>query len=438
MRFLRTIERLTVAMLHLLAVTAYDLDPTNKAYKMMQYYPGNRTGGTPGIFGVPIFWWESGAIFGSLIDYWYYTGNSGYNDVVSEAIRCQVGEEQNFMPSNQSHTMGNDDQCFWALTAMAAAERNFANPRRQAAATRWDPRTCGGGLRWQTVAIADGYNYKNTISNGCFFNIAVRLARYTGNDPYAVWAEKTYDWLGDVKLINATTWDVHDDHQTATDCSDNREGLDDNRWSYNLGILLSGSVYLYNYTNGESKWKHRVDGFLNATDFFFKAQPHYGIDGVLWEPQCERWGVCDIDQKSFKAYMSRFLALAAKMAPFTDRIMSKLRSSAIAAAKHWSGYTDGNTCGMKWTLDGEWDGTGDVGHQLSALETIQSNLIFHVQPPLTHVSPGANRGSPGAGGAAADEAVHWKATMADEAGAWILTAVVSAAVAGTAWWMAMN
>lgn len=114
-------------------------------------------------------------------------------------------------------------------------------------ATRWDPRTCGGGLRWQTVAIADGYNYKNTISNGCFFNIAVRLARYTGNDPYAVWAEKTYDWLGDVKLINATTWDVHDDHQTATDCSDNREGLDDNRWSYNLGILLSGSVYLYNY-----------------------------------------------------------------------------------------------------------------------------------------------------------------------------------------------
>lgn len=25
--------------------------------------------------------WESGAMFGSLIDYWYYTGDSTYNDV---------------------------------------------------------------------------------------------------------------------------------------------------------------------------------------------------------------------------------------------------------------------------------------------------------------------------------------------------------------------
>lgn len=34
------------------------------AYKMMQYYPGNRTGGIPGLFGDPYYWWESGAVFG--------------------------------------------------------------------------------------------------------------------------------------------------------------------------------------------------------------------------------------------------------------------------------------------------------------------------------------------------------------------------------------
>lgn len=45
---------------------------------------------------------------------------------------------------------------------------------------RWDNKTCGGGLRWQTM-IKNGWSFKNTISNGCFFNIAARLARYTGD-----------------------------------------------------------------------------------------------------------------------------------------------------------------------------------------------------------------------------------------------------------------
>lgn len=31
---------------------------------MMQFYPGNKTGGIPGLFGDPYYWWESGAVFG--------------------------------------------------------------------------------------------------------------------------------------------------------------------------------------------------------------------------------------------------------------------------------------------------------------------------------------------------------------------------------------
>ena len=34
------------------------------AYKMMQFYPGNQTGGIPGLFGDPYYWWEAGAAFG--------------------------------------------------------------------------------------------------------------------------------------------------------------------------------------------------------------------------------------------------------------------------------------------------------------------------------------------------------------------------------------
>ena len=31
---------------------------------MMQFYPGNKTGGIPGLFGDPYYWWEAGAVFG--------------------------------------------------------------------------------------------------------------------------------------------------------------------------------------------------------------------------------------------------------------------------------------------------------------------------------------------------------------------------------------
>jgi len=38
---------------------------------MMNYYTGNLTGGTPGMLPGPYYWWEAGAMWGSLIDYWY-------------------------------------------------------------------------------------------------------------------------------------------------------------------------------------------------------------------------------------------------------------------------------------------------------------------------------------------------------------------------------
>ena len=50
------------------------------------YYPGNGADGQVGILPQPYYWWEAGAMFGSLIDYWYYTGDSTYN--VSGSIAC--------------------------------------------------------------------------------------------------------------------------------------------------------------------------------------------------------------------------------------------------------------------------------------------------------------------------------------------------------------
>jgi mannan endo-1,6-alpha-mannosidase len=67
-------------------------------------------------------------MWGTLIDYWHYTGDTSYNDVVSKGIQAQQGEHQDMMPSNWSQSMGNDDQAFWGMTAMLAAEMKFPDP----------------------------------------------------------------------------------------------------------------------------------------------------------------------------------------------------------------------------------------------------------------------------------------------------------------------
>ena len=118
------------------------------------------------------------------------------------------------MPANQTASEGNDDQAEWALAAMTAAEIKFPNPPpdqlqwlalAQAVFNeqirRWDETTCNGGLRWQINLFNTGYKYKNSISNGCLFHLAARLARYTGDSMYVVWAEKIYNWMNDTGML---------------------------------------------------------------------------------------------------------------------------------------------------------------------------------------------------------------------------------------------
>ena len=47
-------------------------------------------------------------MFGQLIHYWFLTGDSSYNDVVSEAIQFQVGANNDFMPQNQTKDLVHD------------------------------------------------------------------------------------------------------------------------------------------------------------------------------------------------------------------------------------------------------------------------------------------------------------------------------------------
>ena len=227
------------------------------AYGMMKYYKGNETGGIPGNFPPPYFWWEAGAAFGAMLDYYYYTGDPTYNEVTTQALLAQVGPDNDYMPPNQTKTEGNDDQGFWALAAMTAAEQKFPNPPADqpqwlalaqavfnSQALRWDMTSCAGGLKWQIFSFNGGYHYKNSISNGCFFNIGARLAVYTGNQTYADWAEKTWDWVNRVGLMSPR-YEVYDGTTDSNNCSD----LNHIQWTYNAGVYLLGAANMYAYVS---------------------------------------------------------------------------------------------------------------------------------------------------------------------------------------------
>jgi len=106
---------------------------------------------------------------------------------------------------------------------------------------RWDTGACGGGLRWQIYPFNAGYDYKNTISNAGLFQLAARLARYTGNQTYADWADKTYDWLAGTPIL-AANYQVWDGSSRTDNCS----GAVETYWTYNVGSIISGCAYMYN------------------------------------------------------------------------------------------------------------------------------------------------------------------------------------------------
>jgi len=437
-------------MLSASSVRAIDLDITSNdsikkaastiAAGMVKWYTGYRPGDVPGNLPDPYFWWEAGAMFGSLIDYWYYTGDDQYNDITTQALLFQVGPNDDFMPPNQTKTEGNDDQSFWAMAAMTAAEVKFPNPPAdkpqwlalaQAVfnlqANRWDNSTCNGGLRWQIFTFNNGYNYKNTISNGCFFNIAARLGKYTKNQTYVDWADKMWDWVEGVGLMN-DDYHFFDGSDDTINCTQ----VNHIQWTYNAGVFLLGAATMWNIT-GDDKWKTRTAGIINGTSVFFSKE----VPNVMTEVACEANGKCDIDQKSFKAYLARWMAATTKVAPWThDLIMPKIQASAQAAAKQCSGGTDGVTCGMRWTTNGVWDGSYGVGEQMSALEVVQSLMIDSVAGPVQNDTGGTSKGNPNAGSHSEDNPLVLDTIQTgDKVGAGFLTTLVLIAILGGAWWM---
>lgn len=271
------------------------------------------------------------------------------------------------------------------------------------------------------------------ISNGCFFNIGARLARYTGNETYVQRAEETWDWLWNVNYIDHELWRVYDGGHVPYNCSN----VVKITYSYNIGILLQGAAFLYNHTNGSDVWRGRIENLTSRMmrDFF--------PNNTAYEVSCEpRKGTCSRDMLMFKGFVHRWLPTVAHLAPFTaDAILPVLRDSARAAIAQCTGRESGRACGFYWSggvyVDTNTDKTSGAGEALNVLSAVVGTLIDGSKEWLTNSTGGTSRGNPNAGLGPVHDIEFRPLTTADRAGAGIITALFCLAAAATFVWMSM-
>ncbi|OTB01234.1 glycoside hydrolase family 76 protein [Hypoxylon sp. CI-4A] len=412
------------------------------AEDLLTFYHGDEPGWVPGILPGPppdgdYYWWQGGAMWGALLDYRHHTGDKTYDDTVTEAMLFQVGPNEDFMPPNWTASMGNDDQAFWALSAMLATEIGYTDPPEDQAQwlslaqavfneqthedRRVDEGRCKWGLRWQVYPSNNGYNYINTIANACYFNIGARLARYTDNQTYADLATKTWDIISDLGYIS-DKWDVYDGAHLPN-CSD----LNKAQFSYNAAMLLQGAAFLYNFTDGSEVWKGRVN---NLTDRMIEI---FFPDNIAFEPSCENTG-CNADMLSFKGFTHRWMGTVMQIAPFTrDKIFPVLKASTQAAVNQCTGGDNGRFCGFHWNT-GAFDNSMGAGQQMNVLGALTSLLSLDAAAPLTNTTGGTSVGDVNAGSDDPLVPELTPITGGDKVGAAIITALlVSLSLSAFAW-----
>jgi mannan endo-1,6-alpha-mannosidase len=248
------------------------------ASDLIALYHGDEPGRPVGLLDGPprgksdgYWWWQSGMYWTTFLEYRRVTGDQQYDELAVKGLVAQSGfeftpEKAAFMPPNQTASMGNDDQCIWGLAALHAVEAGLPEHGNDTIPTwlglaenvlksqllRWNIEienektakepTCGGGLRWQIPPTNLGYNYKNSLANGCYFDLAARLGALTGNKAYTDAATTAFEWLQSIGLIDNDTWAVYDGGHVEQNCTD----INKAQFSANAAILINGAAHMYN------------------------------------------------------------------------------------------------------------------------------------------------------------------------------------------------
>lgn len=88
-------------------------------------------------------------------------------------------------------------------------------------------------------------NFNLGISTGGLFALSSRLARYTANETYADWAEKTWTWMENANFIDNKTHAIYDGANVQKNCTD----INKIEFSYVNAIFVLGAAHMYNHVS---------------------------------------------------------------------------------------------------------------------------------------------------------------------------------------------
>ncbi|CEJ84312.1 hypothetical protein VHEMI03440 [[Torrubiella] hemipterigena] len=390
------------------ALAPKDLDPESQksirnvaatiAHGTMSYYNGNATSNAVDVGNVqkPYYWWVAGGLWGVMLDYYRYTKDPSYNDALLQALLAKVnlGPENNYMPPEHALEEGNDDLFFWGSAVLSAAEHNFPQPQGNLPSwldmaknvfdqlqSRWDTKHCGGGIFWQIRADnPNGLTYKNSISNGGYFQLAARLARATGDDKYLQTAQEVWDWMWKLNWIDNRNYHIYDGAGIDSDCTKTNP----QSYTYTHGIIMYGAAILAEHT-GKSEWADRTEKLLDGASWFFWNQDSGGQKGVLYEASCEavdRCWLANADMTTFKGFFSQFMWKTAILLPnLRDKVEQYMLPTTKAASQSCTGGSTGTACGERWYTE-KFEGKTGLGPQMCALATIQGLLADENDKPF--------------------------------------------------------
>lgn len=97
------------------------------AHVMVWMGNGNATGQMLSFLPQPDSLYDAGFMWATPIDYWYYTGDTTYKNITTEALLAQASSTEDCMLVNQTEFETNASQYFLGLAAMSVAEYKFPN-----------------------------------------------------------------------------------------------------------------------------------------------------------------------------------------------------------------------------------------------------------------------------------------------------------------------
>ncbi len=296
-------------------------------------------------------WWNAANILTALINNAKLTDNPGFKVAIDDiynktkAFKVEATEEKEAWICKNYINDFYDDEGWWALAWLDAWEYtgeqrylDMANIIFGDITTGWSE---NGGLYWKK-----GLKFKSAISNGLTLTLATRLhlagTKNVNGKSALDWATSIWEWMIASQLLNSDG-----NIQDGVRFKNGEESINENVWTYNQGVVLTGLVNLHRITK-EGHYLQNAHALARAT-----IKNMTDSRSILVEKRCEPDN-CRADAKQFKGVFMRHLMYLHQQDPKNSyRRFIKKNAASIWHKSMLNGKT---APGVVWTEPSEPNG----------------------------------------------------------------------------------